>query len=201
MALASRLLELRVDHLMSWGLAGALVAHLKPGAVILPTTLVGSDHRRHTVHAGWWEDTLESLGKSGPVSRESLAESRSALVYRAHKQALHAATNAVAVDMESVGVARVAEAAGVPFLCVRVIVDSLDHDIPAWISDHLDRSGGVKPAVLIRRAVRAPRDWGALLVLSLALARALNRLHRVAPLILGNGHPTRPPNIPSKRYP
>jgi hypothetical protein len=82
-----------------------------------------------------------------------------------------------------------------------VIVDSLDHDIPAWISDHLDHSDGLRPKPLIRRALRAPRDWCTLLVLSLALARALNRLHRVAPLILASSHPTRAPSALGERYP
>ncbi len=184
---ASSLLEAGADCLLSWGLAGALVDRLGPGTVIVPKFLVGSDGVFQPASKCWWRQTVRSVASTGPVRSGKLAESRKALVRRAEKRALHAATDALAVDMESAAVARVAAAADVPFLCIRVIADTLDQDVPAWIPDLLEQSGRVAALRTAGRTLSQPRDWQASLRLALAGWRALTRLRRIAPLALDLG--------------
>ena len=59
----------------------------------------------------------------------------------------------IAVDLESWAVARAAARAQVPWLALRVVVDPLDADLPAFARERHD--GYVLPA--LRHALRGPR--------------------------------------------
>ncbi len=52
-------------------------------------------------------------------------------------QALHLQTGAIAVAWEGVGVARACRFSGIPFLEIRAITDTADHDAPASFETNL----------------------------------------------------------------
>ena len=72
-----------------------------------------------------------------------------ALESPAAKRAAAAATDAVAVDMESAAIAAVAARARVPFVALRVVVDGLDDALPAGAERWIDErgSGACRPAL------------------------------------------------------
>lgn len=91
----------------------------------------------------------------------------------AGKAALHAATGAVAVDMESHIVAEVAAAHALPFAVVRVIGDAADTDLPGAARVPLGPDGNVRMGAVLAAVARRPRDIPALIRLAGATGRAL----------------------------
>jgi hypothetical protein len=70
-----------------------------------------------------------------------LAESTSIVSSSKEKKQLHAITGAIALDMESVAVARVAKQHTLPFLTIRVIADPVNMNLPRAINYSLNDQG------------------------------------------------------------
>jgi adenosylhomocysteine nucleosidase len=88
----------------------------------------------------------------------TLAESVTALKSSTEKKILFERTGAVAVDMESGAVARVAQEAGVPFMAVRAIADSADMAIPQGSLGALDEFGELSLLRLFKGLIRHPLE-------------------------------------------
>jgi adenosylhomocysteine nucleosidase len=99
----------------------------------------------------------------------------------AAKAAARRETGAVAVDMESSAVAEVAVASHVPFLAVRVIVDTALDSIPESVTA-AGASGQVRIARLLTGLARSPGDIMALVRLSRRYGVAIRSLRAVAKL-------------------
>ena len=91
------------------------------------------------------------------------------------KRRCHERTGAVAVDMESAAVARVAGELGVPHLCVRVVLDSVDQQLPERTIS--DGEGQIKPARVVKAMLR-PRKF-------LSMAAMAVRLRSIAEPMAG----------------
>jgi adenosylhomocysteine nucleosidase len=104
----------------------------------------------------------------------------------ADKLGLYAATTGLACDMESHVVAEIAQAAGVPFVALRIVSDPSNRAIPQSALAGITPEGGVSPRRVL--AGLAVRPWELFEIFSLALdARsgfaALRRVaRRSAPL-------------------
>jgi hypothetical protein len=68
---------------------------------------------------------------------------RRVLSSAAAKQEAYARSGAIAVDMESAVIATEVAAAGLPFICIRAVIDEAHHEIPG--ADLADESGRVAP--------------------------------------------------------
>jgi len=175
---AARLLGAGVQGLVSFGLAGALVSELAPGELVVAEAVVLPDGRRLAVDADWRRRLVAVVGGGGGT----LAGSERLVASAAAKAALHAATGACAVDMESHVVAGAAAAAGLPFVLVRAIADPSGRAIPPSARHALGADGEVRPAAVLAGLLRRPQDLAALLRLGRDSARAFATLRRVAAL-------------------
>jgi hypothetical protein len=99
------------------------------------------------------------------------------------KQRLHEKTGAIAVDMESPAVAATARQFNLPFLAVRVIADTADRRVPAWLSGVIDEAGAVKPGAFCAGLLKRPGDLADIARLAGANRRALTSLRSVAALL------------------
>jgi len=125
----------RAEAIISVGLAGALVAGLYPGDWVI-------DCGRPDWRLQWQAALPRArIGK--------IVGSTTAIATIAAKQALHLSDGGVAVDMESGIAAEVAARHGSAFAAVRVISDSVDHQLP--------------PAALVGMAADGTMDLGAVL--------------------------------------
>ena len=79
------------------------------------------------------------------------------------KAALHNATGALAVDMESHIAARFASAHGLPFVVLRVISDGADRDLPKAALAAMRTDGGMDVAAVLRALVHDPHQLRALI--------------------------------------
>lgn len=134
-------------HLVSWGIAGGLDPALAPGALVHPGAMIDTDGTAITLASG-----DGALAGSDVLVNDPAA-----------KAALYARTGAIAVDMESHRVARVAEAAGVPCTVVRTIADPAGRALPALAAGAVDARGRPRVGKVLLGLLRRPGDFPALL--------------------------------------
>jgi adenosylhomocysteine nucleosidase len=179
-AAAQQLLQQGATALLSWGTAVALAPSLHPGTLVLPETLLNAEQHRYSVDTAWRERVLGRLPASVEPDRGPMVESRGIIETPADKRVLHAQTACSAADMESLAIARVAERADVPFLALRVIVDSAVMRLPTSLLRALDGNGEVALGRLLRAIGPRPQDWPALWHLARGFSAASRTLRQIA---------------------
>ena len=176
---AQRLIDAGVTSLVSWGLAGGLDPDLEAGAVCVPREVIAADGSRLSTARSWQESLSSSVPPGRRVGLDALLTVERALETPADKSAARRATGACAVDMESSAVAQVAEAHGVPFIAVRVIVDTARDGIPPAVAG-ASRAGKLRIGRLILGLVRSPSEIASLMRLARRYRAALRSLQAVA---------------------
>lgn len=167
---ARALIEAGARALASFGLAGGLDPSLQAGAILLPEEILGADGRVRPCEAGW----RNRLGATFSARTGKLLTSAKAVGSVEDKAALFRSTGAVAVDMESAAIADVAEAHGLPFIAVRVIVDSAADVLPRAVTAAADSEGHLHIWRLIGALALAPNELAPLIQLARRY-RAANR--------------------------
>ena len=187
-AAARRLCDEGVAGLVSFGLAGGLAAALAPGDLLLPKAVVLPDGGEIATEAAWRDRLAAMLERAGLGTHDApIAGSEIIVATGDAKRALAAQTEAVAVDMESHGVAEVAARTGVPFLIVRAVADRSDQAIPRVAWGAIDARGDIRHLALLGRLLGRPWEIGPLIALGRSSSRGLATLSRVAVLAPGLG--------------
>ncbi len=172
--------------LVSFGLAGGLDPRLGPGDLVLAEAVILPGGGRIETDRAWHQSATAAASLAGSqggpviVSTAALAGSNRAVVSAAAKRLLFESTGAVAVDMESHGVAAAAQAAGVPFLIVRAVADPAARGIPALALAGLGPDGSLRPGRVVPGLLRRPWHLAALLRLAADSRAGLKTLRRVA---------------------
>jgi len=130
--------------IVSFGIAGGLLPHLRPGDWIVATG-VAAGAQRIDADSAWAGRLAERL----PGAEVGDIVSVPAPVRRPHqKRRLQTSTGASAVDMESFQAAALARELGVPFAAVRVVADPVERELPPAVHSGLQSDGSVAlPAV------------------------------------------------------
>ncbi|HEY4973461.1 MAG TPA: hypothetical protein VII41_07625, partial [Steroidobacteraceae bacterium] len=110
----------------------------------------------------WRERLRAALQGHVQVVAGALLTSEAAVAAAALKASLFRDTAAVAVDMESAAVAEVAAEHGLPFIALRVILDTARDSLPESVLASLSPAG--RPSLW--PLLFAPTDWGRLLRLA-----------------------------------
>lgn len=165
------------DGLVSWGLVGALDGGLRAGDVVLPRRVLRASTAAVTVDTVWHAQ-LAALGGEFRVVHGDLLTVDAALESPEAKIAAARTTGCVAVDMEAAAVGAAAVAAGVPFLALRVVVDTLADRLPP-AEDFIDENGDRRFGAALR-AVGRPTQWHTLLTLGQRFRAASGVLDRLA---------------------
>ncbi len=177
-AAAERAVDSGAGLLVSWGLAGGLVAAVAPGTVLLPRRVVERGAEPFLADAAW-HGRLCRLADELEVEQGDLLTVPAALESPAAKRAAAAATETVAVDMESAAVAAVAARARVPFVALRVVVDGVADTLPRGAENWIDTHGNRRLGAALQAAVDA-RQWRSLLILAKRYRVASGTLDRLA---------------------
>jgi adenosylhomocysteine nucleosidase len=179
-ALAARsLIDSGASALMTFGLAGGLDPMLRAGSIVLPAEVLTLDGRRYPTSAVWRERLMMLMRPQRAVETGNVLSSTVAIETVAAKAAAFRDTGAVAVDMESAAVAEVAAAQRLPFIAVRVIVDTAADALPRAVAA-ASRAGRVQIGRLIAGLAMAPVEIAALLRLTLRYRAAMQSLKAVA---------------------
>jgi adenosylhomocysteine nucleosidase len=194
---ARELVAAGAGALLSWGVAGALDPALTCGAVLLPAEILcpgtgaaALPLQRFATCRSWRERVAAALQVHATVTSGALLTSALPVAAAKLKARMFQETRAVAVDMESAAVARVAAEHQLPFITLRVILDSATVSLPASVMRTLEPANARRTGVWRAWALlSAPADWGALLRLAAAYRLARRVLHDCA----RRADPTRAP--------
>jgi adenosylhomocysteine nucleosidase len=184
---AAKLIEAGACALMSFGLAGGLDPALPAGSMIFPNEVISRGGAGFLTAAAWRGRLSAAVHGLGPVCAGKLLTSAQAIESVAAKAAAFRDTGAVAVDMESLAVAQVAAAHRVPFVSVRVIVDTAADELPRAVMA-ASASGQVRIWKLLGAIALDPTELGALLRLAGRYRTATRRLAAVARAALPMRH-------------
>lgn len=156
---AQTLIDAGAAALVSWGYCGGLDPQLTCGTLVLPDTVIAADGTIFRADPEWRTRLLRLLAERLTISGDSLAESAEPVADVRCKRALFERSGAVAVDMESAAVAGIAARVSVPFVAIRVVVDSARRGLPQQVLRAVDRSGNLRPARMAAALVAHPREW------------------------------------------
>ena len=147
-ATLSRAMAAGCGGLISFGVAGGLAPELKPGACVIGSSILDNDEERPT-DARWAQRLMRIIPDAvhGPI-----AGVRAPVAHSAAKAEMHRETGAIAVDMESHVVARVAAEHDVPFAAMRVVVDPVERTIPRSALAGTCPDGTIDPLAVVGRA-------------------------------------------------
>ena len=179
-AIAARnLIDAGAAALMSFGLAGGLDPLLSAGTIVLPSEVISRDGARFFTSAGWRGQLSSAIAKRRPVASGALLTSSRPIGAVAEKATVFRETGAVACDMESFHVAEVSATHNLPFIAVRVIVDTAADVLPRAVVA-ASREGRVDIRRLIGGLAVAPLDLIALIRLARAYRAATRSLAAAA---------------------
>jgi len=176
---AQALVDAGAAALASWGMAGGLDPALCAGTIFLPSEVISERGAGFTTARYWREGVSAAVAARRPVAGGKLLTSTHPIGARADKAPAFRETGAMAVDMESIAVAQIAAAHGLPFIAVRVIVDTAADVLPQSISA-ASRSGHVQLWRLIGSIAVAPGDLAALIRLAQRYRAASAALRAIA---------------------
>jgi adenosylhomocysteine nucleosidase len=188
-AAAELLITKGATRLMSWGCAAALSATLKPGDLTLADKLIDAEGGARDakscvstfcVSPDWHSYTNKLLSMYAIVHTGSLAESKSIVSSSKDKKQLQSITGAIALDMESIAIAKVARQYALPFLAIRAIADPVNMDLPLAINYSLNNQGDIVLGKLLMFLVFHPAEFPGLIKLGLHFNAARNTLKSIA---------------------
>ncbi|HEX4043744.1 MAG TPA: hypothetical protein VHY10_18760 [Xanthobacteraceae bacterium] len=163
--------------IISFGVAGGLSPDLEPGDCIVASTIIDYPALRPTDPL--WSDKLLQMipdARHGPIMGANAV-----VADPADKRRLHAMTGAMAVDMESHLVARLAASHGLSFAAVRVVIDPADRAVPPAALLAMAADGGTDMSSMVWEILARPSQLAALLRIAAdayAARAALVRLRR-----------------------
>jgi adenosylhomocysteine nucleosidase len=152
-----------IDLVISSGVAGGLRDDLTVGQIVLSECLLtcrdGDFQAEEIVDAptDWTSRFASALEASGmPYAAGLTMTSRHPIVTTADKHRAHLESGgAISVDMESAVIALEAERRGLPFACMRTILDTAGEDVVG--ARLLDRNGRVRPLTAAKTLITSPR--------------------------------------------
>lgn len=139
--------------LLSCGFSGALIPSMRVGHIVMANSIVDQ-------HGQQLEIPLQAAGapeRGLHVGRLLTADQIIRLI--SEKQLLATRHNAIAVDMESLAVAQVAQELHIRFMAVRAISDDLSEDLPPEILSILAGSGATRIGAALTSLFKRPSSY------------------------------------------
>ncbi len=179
-AAAQRLVTDGAQALISWGTAVSLDEQLQPGHLVLPQQLLHAESGPIPVSASWRTTLHDRLRARFTVFDRPMITTDELLQSPSDKRRVGMETGAVSADMESVEVALVAREAGVPFVVLRSVADSIETPVPHWLNGIIGPTGQISLLAAVPAALGHPKDWASLVRLARDFNTALKTLRQLA---------------------
>ena len=154
----------QANCLISFGIAGGLAPKLRTGDVIVSTNVIAADKR-------WWaekqfRDRIADFARGIGALEGPVLGAQAILATAAQKSRAWSETRAVAVDLESDIVARIATSAGMPFVVLRSIADAAYRELSPAALIPLSEDGTPRLARVLASVLRQPRQLASLVGLA-----------------------------------
>lgn len=179
---AERLLAEGAAALVNWGVAGGLSEALQPGDLVLAER-IDDDTGAQSVTSAWSRALSAAFLEAGLGVRTGRLWSHAGVVASMQEKQRLAAQGYDIVDMEAAAVARVATAAGVPFVVVKAACDPAFRTLPPSAARLLKADGRLRMMVLARTLLRGPDAWRDLHGMRRDFDAACAGLRRAAPVV------------------
>mgnify|MGYP001773063203 CR=1 FL=1 len=173
-AAAALLVERGATHIGIAGVSGGLDPELTSGRVVIATDVVDENGRHWPVDFAFSTALADRFGKRGKLG--PVLTATKPLLSVEHKAFWHEHSGALAVDMESVAVARVAATACRPFFAMRAVCDAAGRAVPEAMLAMVDDFGRPRILKLLCTLLRRPWLAGPLLRMQGDFHRALRGL-------------------------
>ncbi len=186
--LRARLAEaagLRPSLVVSWGLCGGLDLSLRPGDLILAKEVVSADRAIRTDEAVTSSLAQRLVGAGACFVAERLAAADAPVLTAAAKAELRRATEAAAVDMESLIAGQYALEQRIPFAILRAVADPAERDLPPLVLKAVDSDGRINTLAVIGGLIRSPSQFAGLRALAADSSAAFQALNRCRSLLPG----------------
>ncbi|MFW2405626.1 MAG: hypothetical protein ACN4GT_12725 [Gammaproteobacteria bacterium] len=168
-AIRAHLVNAGARGLVSLGTCGGLDPAISCGTLLIPAELIGADDQRAPVDMAWRKRVTGLLAPTIEWRDGPLVTLDRVLRTPEQKRQVRDRTGAVVIDMESATLQRAAALAGIPFIAVRVALDSADETIPSSVAAGVDRDGNPTPLRLLRTLCAHPTDIPGLVRLAAGL--------------------------------
>ena len=165
-----------VSCLISWGCAAALSEDLKPGDLVLPSRVLSEQGESLSTDKLGLQKLQSLLPVNLTVNVGVLQESSCIIADSEQKYRLHGKTGAVALDMESAAVIKVAQMANLPCSVVRAVADPVSMDLPVAVGQALNAQGQIELGKLLGYLLTHPWQIPALIKLGLHFRAAQKTL-------------------------
>jgi len=169
----------RFRAVISFGLAGGLHPTLRPGDLVIADRIIAGSKT--------WQPTpalMNALQNTTSTPRRvSIAGADATIMDATSKAALHAATGAFAVDMESHVVAEFATGKNLPWAALRAICDPAHRALPAIATAGLKADGQIDFVATLKSVARDPLQIPALIRTGIDTAIAVSTLRRARGLL------------------
>lgn len=186
-AAAELLIAKGASRLISWGCAAALEPSLQAGDLTLADRLLDAENEEIKINPDWLDHTKTVLAETFTEPRKQavlhsglLTESHAVITSDKAKKQLHSFTGALALDMESSAVAKVAQKHGLPFLAIRAIADPATMGLPEAVVYATNADGEVAIGKLIGYLLLHPAQLPSLIKLGLYFNKAKQTLKQAA---------------------
>ncbi len=178
---SQQLIELGIDALISWGLAGSIDVSLKSGDLLLARNVTGNEQSWAT-HADWLNKLqIECQHSSFSTLNADIASVSDICASISDKKNLSLKSGAIAVDMESSAIAELAATNNIDFLVIRAIADDADTSIPDAVLKYTDSLGKPDPIPFLLSCLKKPGQLKDLIKLAKCYKQALKTLKHIAP--------------------
>ncbi len=181
---ARELINNGATALVSWGTAGGLSEDLHPGDILLPDSvrLENDDNQQFRTDHDWQQRLINQIIPNLKPHKGLLLQAGEVITNIDQKSKLHYKTAAIAVDMESWSIAKIADQKKLPFLIIRSVVDTSHETIPLSAINSIDEFGQTNPASLTSSLIKNPRDIPKLIRLGKHFQQARKNLKQVSTL-------------------
>lgn len=157
-ALASRAAQTLIDgHSPQWvlsvGFSGALQPHLKVGDLVVANAIVNVEGKGLALDVQMQSSPSEGLYVGKCLNTNHIVRTVT------EKTQLGATSGAIAVDMESLAVARVCAERKIRFMSVRVISDDLSKDLPEEVLSVFGSTGYLRAGAVFSALWKRPGSW------------------------------------------
>ena len=175
---ALHLINSGCNIIMGWGFAGGLSAEFKCGQIIIANRFVAENIHYYSptlLH----QEFMKRLQALNPAEGTILASDKPIFSAK-KKQNLAKELNAVAVDMESLGIISVTKQKAIPYFSVRVILDDSNTTLPAWIAPLLKEKKSINKAILLSKKLFNVTEIYKLIRLALLYKQGAIILHQIS---------------------
>ena len=167
------------QRLISWGCAAALNDCLKSGDLIIPDQLLSEKQQTLSIASRWSQYVQKQLASLNPHT-DLLVESSKIVSESTNKRSIQKQSKGIALDMESVAIAKIALQYNLPALVIRCIADPVSMSLPKSISYAQNNQGEIILTKLLGYLLTHPAELPGLIKLGLHFKAANNKLKLVA---------------------